>query len=152
MEEVLLNKVTTVLQPLIDSNNIKEIDFDYGQLEYYDTRPDLNFPAILVEIDFPNTQSMSFDKTIQHVNAIITLRIALQVIDESSTRTPILRRNKALERFSLNKEVYKLMQSFTDDETGYFDRISQTQEKRVDGYKVTNMKFAVSFEDHTAEG
>lgn len=150
MEDIIYNKVLQVLQPLLDSKAIRQIDLDYGQLEFYEQRPALAFPAVLVEVEFPRTQSLSYDKTIQLVNAVVTLRVVLDVVHETSSITPVLSRSKALERFRINKDIYKLLQVYEDGETGQFDRISQVQEKRDDGYKVTQTKYALTFQDHTA--
>lgn len=148
MEGIIYNKVLKALKPLLDNQTVREIDLDYGQLEIYETRPKLAFPAILVDVELPNTQSLDYHKSIQRVTARVTLRAAIDIIHESSSITPVLSRAKALERFNINKETFRLMQTFRDDDIDGFDRLSQTQEKRADGYKVTNTIFECIIEDN----
>lgn len=151
MEDIIYKKALMALKPLLDNNTIREIDLDYGQLDIYDGRPKVAFPCILIDIDFPRTESQDYNGTVQILHAVVTLRIALDVTQESSSITPEPIREKALERFGVNREVYKLMQQYDD---GYnskgFDRTSQQQEKRVDRYKVTVMRFSHTPEDKTA--
>ncbi|MDM8176858.1 hypothetical protein QT327_21325 [Olivibacter sp. 47] len=146
MEDIIYNKVSNLLK---DIPELRDIDLDYGQLDIYETRPALAFPCVLIDIEFPRTQSLDYDKEVQQITGIITLRIAVDVIGETAIRTPVLSRNNALERFALNNLVYKKLQRYRDKE-GEFDRVSQVQEKRSDGYKVTNMKFETVFLDRSA--
>ncbi len=153
METIIYNKALAILQGI---PAIRDIDLDWGQLEYYDPeyRPALAFPAALIDIDFPRTRSIDTGDTVQEVDAIVTIRLAHDFIGETAKRTPLQHRNKALQAaFGLNSQVYKAFQKYEgeDDETGGFDRISQTQEKRPDGVKVTRLQFAMSFTDHTAD-
>lgn len=129
---------------------IKQIDQDLGQLEYYKERPALNFPCVLV--DFPTAQFQDESQLVQLALLNVSLRLAFEPWSSASSEAPDVTKEDALEYYELELKLYAAMQGF--DAEGCIQpltRISVSTERREDVYRVREMLFTTATEDDTAK-
>jgi hypothetical protein len=125
---------------------IKWVDMDYGQLEYYTMRPEVAFPAVLLDISYP--QCRDFGDSWQSVTASIVLRVAFRSLGETYSTAPQEVKDRALGIFDTLNEIHSLLQGWDGD--GAFSslsRVSVVPEKRKDGYKVYSLRYDTAFTD-----
>lgn len=128
---------------------IKWIDLDYAQLEAYEMRPDVQFPCVLIDIEFPNTETQG-KNNLQMCQARCTLRWAFNFLGGTAKNTPEVVRAQSLEYFNIVKAGYLALQGKKSVGSGSFDRKSIVTEKRADMFKVVANTFATTFLDKSA--
>lgn len=143
--KIIYNKIVERLKTIAD---LKFIDLDKGQLDYYANRPNVAFPAALVNIEIPECEDET--NTIQRVRAQVIIRTAFDYTGETSAATPESVRETSLSYFEVIESVYKALQGYSDNEIELISRASVRQEPREDGYKVSQIIFNVWFDDMTA--
>ena len=126
---------------------IKWIDLDTGQLEFYNERPSVAFPSVLIDIEI--TQCQDLYQGVQLCNAIIGIRVAQNLqTGRTSNVTPKNVRQTGLQRYQLVEDVYRSLQSW---ESGIFNPLSRTNQKkeiRKDGLFVCRIDFTTMFKDN----
>jgi hypothetical protein len=131
---------------------IRYIDQDLGQLEWYDIRPAVAFPCVL--IDFNNTTYDQMQGTEQTGNAGFTLRLAFPQYSSSNSLTPDAVKEKALKYYEIENRLYKAIQGYDAD--GLMQpctRVSAASERREeDNFRVRVMGFTTLFFDTEAAG
>jgi len=143
--EQIYNAILARLQETVPE--IKWIDLDTGQLEYYTDRPSVAFPCVLIDIEL--TQCKDLYEDVQLCNATIGIRVVQnpQTSRTNSAADKTVRKSE-LERYVLVENVYRALQSW---ESGIFNplsRTSQKKENRKDGYFVCRINFATMFKDN----
>ena len=127
---------------------IRYIDQDIGQLEYYETRPAVSWPCLL--IDFPSAQFEDHHQGVQWAAISLNARLGFSPFSSASSLSPDISKEHALQFYELEGKVYKALQGF---EAGGlvqpFTRISVATEKREDPFRVREMIFTTATEDHT---
>jgi hypothetical protein len=117
------------------------VDLDKGQVSKFNMRPAIAFPAALIKIDYPRTETMNKKKQKCAVRIIIKLVWDYEGNTDSVTEDQEL--EQSLAYFNLCDAVYDKLQDSID--TNIFnkrlDRVSQIEEVRNDGLKVVNMVF-----------
>ncbi len=128
---------------------IKWADLNNGQMDNYDERPPVKFPAILFTIDI--AQAEDIGQNLQRCNARITVSVCFDYTGRTSCSTPAPVREQSLEYLRTVRDVYKTFQGFyREGVISRFTRKSQVTEKRKDGYKVVNMIFEAGYIDKDA--
>jgi hypothetical protein len=123
---------------------LKWIDLDEGQLEYYADRPSVAFPCVLIDIALTRCEDLYPGAQLCH--ATIGIRIARHIPTSrtNSVATETVR-GTALERYRLAEKVYEALQSW---ESGLFNPLSRTAQKketRKDSLFVTRIDFSTQF-------
>lgn len=136
-----------LLELLGEIPQIKWVDLDRGQFDLSD-RPPVQFPCALIEIGLPQCSDLGAKK--QQCVARFTIRIGINVLENTSANTPEARLDAALAYFDLADQVYAKLQGYYDRKFGTFTRKSVTQERRPDGLKVMSIPFETVFTDVTA--
>ena len=147
MEEIY----STISQYLQENQpELKHIDWDNGQLEIQ-PRPPLNFPAVLIAIEINSCEDMGHSGA-QLCHCNITLRIANNIYDNTSTHTPAHYRKRAMWHHTVAANIYKLLQCYTPGEKiGEIKRINAKTEKRNDGLAVLTATYQCQyFDDNSA--
>lgn len=129
---------------------IRWIDQDLGQLEFYNERPPVAWPCVL--IDFPST---SYDQLLQQVqtgNIIINCRLAFAPFSQSSNTAPQAVMDKALHFWELEMKLYQALQNWnpSQDICQPLTRTTATTERREDAIRVRVISFTTAFEDSSA--
>jgi hypothetical protein len=122
---------------------LKWIDKDKGQLDYYETRPALNFPAALIA--FNSTINDTLKTGVYRLKATITVRVAFAYVGEMAALTPSQIRNQSLQYY----DTTELISDAIADEpstNGYrFQLQSITEESRQDGLTVVRLQFTTFY-------
>lgn len=148
----LLTALQTRVKELLPA--IKWVDQDYGQLEYYDQRPAVEFPCLLV--DFDNFQFEDAGEAIQFATGNVVLRLAFAPYSNTSNITPDQWKQKGLQYYELEWALYKALHGWKpnaelpDEHYGYMMRVSSDTEKREDPFRVRRLIYSVTFEDYNA--
>lgn len=129
-------------------NNVPEIRYinmDLGQLEFYELRPKLSFPALL--IDFGELRFEPLGDGSQMAYGNIIMRLALGSYSDISSLAPQPVLDKGVAFLSLEQKLHQAIQG---QELEYFSslmRIGSSTEKREDEYRVRTMTYDFNFID-----
>ncbi len=144
----IYNLIASRLQAKVPE--IKWIDFDNGQLDYDEYRVAVDFPAVLINIRYPNCETIGTDG-IQQCDVDIELRVVFNLFDETNIAAPLEVRTKALAIYDTLNSIQAALQNWRNDgTTNVFTRKSATQEKRNDGTKVFSIIYNTTYYDNTA--
>lgn len=149
MNAILANIFLTVLTRLkTEVPALKWIDQDYGQLEFYENRPNVDFPCCLIDIDdgtFSNNGEFS-----QACDGILIIRLGLPSYSQTNSITPLPVIEKALEYYNLEHTVNKALHGFQSQYFSTLTRLKADKEKRNDNLRVRVMRYALNYIDNTA--
>jgi len=144
----MINIYEKLFAKLSEVAELNWIDMDKGQLDYYETRPSVQFPCALISVQLPKCDDIGAKK--QNCQALITVRLAFDFTGNTSAATPAAERAKSLAYLNLCEAVYKKLQGWKDAGFNALSRQSYREEKRTDHYKVGYMPFTTSFIDLAA--
>lgn len=129
--------------------SIRWVDQDLGQLEFYDQRPAVSFPCVLIDLSSTTYEQMQLNQ--QWGNLTFTLRLGFAPYSPANSAAPISVREKALEYYEVEHELYKSVQGF--DASGLIQpatRVSAiTEQREGDNHRVRVITFTTSFQDET---
>ncbi|MBX6361263.1 MAG: hypothetical protein IRZ03_14425 [Acidobacterium ailaaui] len=132
----LYEKLLSLLQSI---SALKYIDLDKGQIDYFELRPAVAFPAALVSIDFANCEDET--DTTQRVQAQILIRLAFDYTGETSAATQATLRDQALDFYELIDQIYAAIQGYSDEEIDHVSRTAVRMENRQDQLRVAQIYF-----------
>lgn len=92
--------------------SIAWIDLDKGQLNSYEVRPSIDFPAVLLKIEYPSTTKLSGKQ--QQCNVIITANVVFDFMDDTSNITPDEILEQSLKVYDIADEVHNKLQGAMD--------------------------------------
>ena len=124
---------------------VKWVDADEGQLNV-SGRPPVAFPACLVDISYPQCESLSGG--VQRIRARVELRVVFAIQGSTNAAAPASVRERSLARFDVLDTLHKALQWWTGG--GLFNplrRISSTPERRADDLKVYRVVYETEFFD-----
>ena len=128
---------------------IKWIDLDLGQLDFYDERPKVTFPCVL--IDFPDAIFKDEHQNVQWGELIIHFKMGFSPFSSANSLAPDITKEKALDFYEIESKVYQALQQFeADGQVQPLTRIRATTEKRSDPYRVRLMIMTTATEDDAA--
>lgn len=147
-----MNEIYLIIRTLVAGiAGVKWVDKDYGQIDHYDNRPSVQFPCVLIKMNFPTLESIT--RKTQLCTGVITLRVAIDnVTRDTSAAAPQTATDRDLQYTTIADAIYKQLQGYTNSPFNNFDRISFGDETRTDGIGVVKMVFNCSFVDSSAEG
>ena len=126
-------------------SQIKWVDADEGQLNVA-CRPPVAFPACLVDISYPQCESLSGG--VQRISARVELRVVVAIQGSTNAAAPAAVRERSLARFDVLEALHKALQWWNGG--GLFNplkRISSTPERRADDLKVYRVVYETEFFD-----
>jgi hypothetical protein len=140
---------------------LKWIDQDFGQLETFEYRPNVDFPCAL--IDFLQSSYSNGAELSQFGDLTISIRLGFAAFSSSAQAAPLNVKEKALAYYALEQKVFKVLQGWQpvyEDEnyTQPFIRMSAQTEQRISasgaqdasGLRVRVLMFNTTFEDQSA--
>jgi len=123
------------------------IDLDNGQLDYAEYRAAVDFPAVLISIDYPQCEDIGLNG-IQQCIASITLRLVMQVFDETNLSAPEDVRARGMAIYDLVNKIQETLQwRMPNENTGILSRRSVIREKRDDGLAVVTIIYNTTVTD-----
>ena len=125
---------------------VKWIDQDLGQLEFYTERPPVLFPCVL--IDFDDITFSDMGNHAQICSATVKLRVAFNVVQHSNGVTPQSQRDKALEIFDVMAKLHQYLHGWSGTNFGELTRTRQTAEPREDTLRVYVLQYSVNYEHY----
>ena len=142
----------TILAKLKEIPELKWIDLDKGQLEFYEGRPSVAFPCALIEVQYPKTTDMDQMAKVQDADVLVSVRVAHDFAGiNTSGAASDAHRAASLTYLDTVEKVYLKLQGFSDAVMTPLSRQNVRAEKRADGIKVNPLNFVTSFVDKSAD-
>jgi len=138
--ELLYN---TLCDKLSSLSKIKYIDLDKGQVDLFETRPAVSFPALLLGFQIPQTSDIGAKQ--QQVMVAINIRLVIDYVGNTSANTPTGAKAQSLGYFRILDDIHKLLQGWSTAEFNKFSRKTMREERRADGLKVVNITYTTSY-------
>ncbi len=128
---------------------LKYVDMDWGQLDYYNPHPPVKFPCAL--IDTPNIQWSNVLNKAQLGVVTVAITIADLRLSNSSNAAPAIQKNKAMEIFDILQKIHIALHGWTAHQsyTGLM-RQSNAIRRREDGVKLHQIIFTTEVKDNSA--
>jgi hypothetical protein len=135
---------------LAEVPEVKWIDQDLGQLEFYDReRPPVLFPAVL--IDIPSATYSDAGQYSQLAETTLEIRLAVAAYKQASHVHSLQHREKALEYYNIEHKLNQVLHGWSNSQ--FFSSLSRTgsiTERREDNIRVRSLRYALTFSDSTA--
>lgn len=131
---------------------IRFIDQDLGQLEWYDIRPAVTFPCVL--IDFNDTEYEQMQLGQQWASVSFTLRLGFPPYSSSNNLAPDALKEVALKYYEIENRLYKAIQGYDADglmQPATRRRVA-SEKREEDNFRVRVLGFTTSFLDDEARG
>lgn len=133
-----------------DVPEIKWIDQDIGQLDFYKERPPVVFPCVLIDFGASNYSNLS--NSVQWADVQINIRLAFAPFASANSLAPDISKEHALQFFEIENKLFEALQFFTANEAVQpLIRISAATERREDPFRVREIIFTTGTEDDTAQ-
>lgn len=125
---------------------IRYISQDLGQLEFYDDKPPVSWPCVLIDVGDLNYEDASCG--LQLATANITIRLALTTYSDVSSLTTAQVRELGLQFYELEHELSNILHNWQPphDELGAIVRTASATEKRDDNIRVRQITFSTSLQ------
>lgn len=153
-------KIYLAVQQYLETQmpELKQIALDLGQLDYYETRPALAFPCLL--IDFPSANYSELGQLVQWGNLIMQTRLAFAPFSRIDSITPDISVEAALQFYELEAKLYRLLNGYTPSLLNNDDkpvqlcqpltRLDAKKEMREDPFIVRVNNWSTAGEDFSA--
>lgn len=130
---------------------IKWIDQDLGQMEWYQERPAVQWPCVLIE--FMDKTMTDESNDVQWVNLTIQFRLCLNPFASANSVAPDISKENALQFYEVENQLYQALQKF--DAGGIIQPMTRirtgTELRKDDPYRVRIMHFTTATEDNGAQ-
>lgn len=126
--------------------NIAYLAEDWGQLDFYNERPPVNFPCVLIDIE--EAQFSDLTRKAQRGDAMLTIRVAHYDPVNLSALAPD--REKSFRMFALLRLIYARLQGLSGEEFSGLTRTSLRRAKREDTIREYVMQFRFGGTDNAA--
>jgi hypothetical protein len=123
---------------------IRHVDLDLGQLDFYDQKPAVAWPCVL--FDFFDTEYLQRQDG-QHGNMQVRFRLSFDVVSDTSGFSSTAVREKGLQYFELEKKLVEALQYWQADGLVFddFRRTRSASEKRNDPFRTREIVFKASY-------
>lgn len=130
--------------------DIRYIDQDVGQLDYYETRPPISWPAVL--LDFGSFDFKDIGEHVQMGNGRVTLRLAFSPFSSANSLVPDITKEKALLFYEIEYRLHMALHAWeATDFSGNMVRRSAKTEMRDDPFRVRELQYELNFEDYSTQ-
>lgn len=130
---------------------IRFIDQDIGQLDFYKDRPAVSWPCLLLDVgDFDFT---NFSELLQQGDGQIIFRLGFTPFSSANSLVPDLVQLKALAFYNIEFKLHQALQGWSPPNGNYGNliRVSAITEKRDDPYRVREIRYRLAFEDYSTK-
>ena len=128
--------------------DVKWIEQDFGQDIFDKWRPNVAFPAVLV--DFPSARYSAEGGLSQFCEVSVSIRLLVAPFSQSYDAAPLKVKKEALQYFEIEQQLVEALHGWTPDD-GYCQpmvRSSITSNNRNDiGLRIRNLSFTTAYEE-----
>lgn len=143
MKQTLLsiqNKIAEVTQ-------LKYVDEDWGQLDYYSPNPPVKWPCALIDIGTVTFDNIGRDRTADPKNrqtgqGIVNITVANVQLSNSSFNAPLSQKNNAFATHTIINEIHKKIHGWSPDGASALIRTNLSRTKRDDGIQEYNISYS----------
>ncbi len=130
--------------------NIRYMDEDWGQLDYYNDNPPVRWPALLLELQGANWLNQS--QKVQDAPLMIALTVADVKSTNTSLRAPATQKATAAAIWIVLENIHKALQGWkpADRQFGALSRVSTRRVKRDDGIRQFEVVYSCHCTDASA--
>lgn len=126
---------------------IKWIEQDFGQDVFDKWRPNVAFPAVL--IDFPDASYENLSGSGQTATVAVTLRLMVAPFEQSYEDAPLTVRKGALEYFELEHKLIQAIHGWSTDYTQPLIRTRLSSNNRNDlGLRIRELQFTTAYQEY----
>jgi len=143
--EILYENIANRIQEKM--KDVSWIDLDTGQLENKEYRASVDYPCILISIDYNSCDDLGHSGN-QICNTSVVLRLASQVISETNMNAPSEVRAEGLKHQGRLKDVFRALHTWNHEQGEPLLRKSVREEKRNDGIKVHRLVFETNWYEY----
>lgn len=133
-----------IIERLKSVQSLQFIDLDKGQLDYYETRPNIAYPAAL--IDF-NVNQTTISENVQRVTGQLIIRAAFDYAGETAANAPDMIIEQALSVFDVIDEIKHALQNYSSVEIELIEHTTNQRESRSDGLNVRRLGFEIVYDE-----
>jgi hypothetical protein len=131
---------------LKETESLRWIDFDEGQLSVTGERPPVAYPCCLIDMQYPACRDL--DGRAQLVSLNIILKLGFQPRGETHAASPEKIRDRALEIFDVIEEAHRAVQGETlNGMVSEIARRRAVKTVRKDGIQVYTLTYDTTFEE-----
>ena len=139
MIEAIMKAIQTRIATEV--TDLKHVDFDEGQLDYYAEHPPVMFPCCLIQDSSANYTDVSVQhgaipRNRQNGTVQIVLTVAEQRLTNSSFRTPTTQKDTYFRLSRLVQSIHEAVHGWKPIGDGSMMRVSTQKQKRDDGISV----------------
>ena len=133
---------------LLTVPEIAYIDQDLGQMDYFETRPSFDWPALL--LDFDNVETSDHMHNVQWVALNIVAKLCFNPFSTPTSVVPDISQEESMKFYEIEHKLYKALQSFTANNLVQpLTRVSINTQEREDAFRVRLTTFTTATEDET---
>ena len=147
----MIKEIIQAVQAKIQSvTDIKYVDADWGQLDYYSPNFPVKFPCALIDVSNANYSNIGIDKRAtprnrQQADATLSLTIADLKLSNSSGMAPTFQKDNAYKIYELIESVHAMLQGFcATNKTTALIRTGMSRSKRDDGVQEYYITYSFS--------
>ena len=144
--------LTAIAERLGDTEpNLKYIDEDWGQLDYYHEHPPVKFPCVLLELQQAAWKNQG--KLVQDGIIDITVRVCDIKLSNTSFKAPQQQKTNAAAIWLILENIHKALHGWRPADQSEFNtltRISSRRVKRDDGIREFEMVYSCMAIDESA--
>lgn len=145
MEQIFISVQQKLKNDVVE---VKWIDFDFGQLDFYKLRPAVAWPCVLIDLDIPAASDRGKLSQLNACNVIV--RVAFEMPGQTHQATPQTVKDKAMNVFDILNKIWASLHGHQAEGFNAMLFRGMTIEKREDPLKVYQMRFETSFERRPA--
>ena len=142
--------IPSIQEKLKEIPELKYVDEDWGQLDYYSPNFPVQWPCILIDISAANFDNIGQDKTAtpmqrQIADSRISLTIANLKLTKTSGNAPATQKTQARSIWLLIKKVHEILHGVNATETsGKLIRTGLQRVKRDDGIQEYTVVYSLT--------
>ncbi len=129
---------------------LKYVDEDWGQLDYYSTMPPVKWPCALIDLpqgSFSNTGSLVQLGLLQ-----VKIRVADMKLSNSSGAAPQTQKDKSFAFFDLLQKVHLALHGWSGGEAySHLMRTAFAKGKRSDGVRLYEITYTCEWKDSSTK-
>ncbi|MDB0603174.1 hypothetical protein PL373_18985 [Tenacibaculum maritimum] len=143
----LIKNIQQRLQPI---QELKYVDEDWGQLDYYSPNFPVQWPCVLIDITNANFSNIGQDKRVKPMQrqmgeTIFSFTIANLKLTNTSSKAPLAQKDNAWSIWELIEKVHTELQGFNPDtNAGKLIRTGWNRIKRDDGVQEYTVTYSCS--------
>lgn len=147
MDSPFANLFLALQTQIKDNTSIRWIDQDLGQLDYYNEKPPVAWPCVLIDFDAWNFENMG--QHCQTAEGDIILRLAFTPYSHSNNLSP--QKEKALAYYEHEFALHQALHTWAPEGFAPLTRVTADTEKREDPIRVRVIRYRTAFEDYSTK-